>query len=124
MRLDNVGVAVRDVAGARRFYADQLGLAVDGEGDSFAVNAGGTSFYVFRAGPADRVRAVDPELQASGAGFDHLSFAVDDVDATYEDLVARGVRFLAPPRSRDDWGLRVAPFVDPEGNLYFLICRL
>lgn len=136
MRLDNVGIAVRDVAAARKFFADQVGLDLDGDDDSLTVQAGGASFYVFRAGDSEQdvdagagaaagvemqAWVPDPDLLASRPGYDHLSFAVEDVDVAYELLLGRGVRFLAPPRSREDWGLRVAPFVDPDGNLYFLI---
>ena len=36
---------------------------------------------------------------------------------TYEELIAKGVRFLRPPIDHP-WGKRTAPFADPEGNLW------
>ena len=46
-----------------------------------------------------------------------LAAGVEDVDAAYETLSARGVRFLRPPIDQP-WGLRTAYFADPEGNLW------
>ena len=42
---------------------------------------------------------------------------MEDVDAAYEALKARGVSLLRPPTDRP-WGLRTAHFADPEGNLW------
>jgi lactoylglutathione lyase len=44
-----------------------------------------------------------------------LASSVDDVDAAYEELRARGAEFINPPEDRP-WGLRTAHFNDPEGN--------
>jgi lactoylglutathione lyase len=44
-----------------------------------------------------------------------LAAGVEDVDAAYETLSAKGVRFLRPPTDQP-WGLRTAYFADPEGN--------
>jgi len=40
---------------------------------------------------------------------------VSDVDALYEELLARGARVLGPPVSHP-WGLREFRLMDPEGN--------
>ncbi len=126
MKLDNVGVAVRNVTEMREFFDRQLGLEVQGDDkSSFLVTVGEDSYlYVFAAGERDPgTKVIDPDLVQSLPGVDHLSFRVADVDSTYERLAQRGVRFLGRPRTRRDWGLRVAPFADPEGNLYFLIAQ-
>jgi lactoylglutathione lyase len=46
-----------------------------------------------------------------------LAAGVEDVDAAYQMLIAKGVRFLRPPTDQP-WGLRTAYFADPEGNLW------
>ena len=46
-----------------------------------------------------------------------LAAGVEDVDAAYEALKAKGVTFLRPPTNQP-WGLRTAYFADPEGNLW------
>jgi catechol 2,3-dioxygenase-like lactoylglutathione lyase family enzyme len=42
---------------------------------------------------------------------------VESVDAAYGELRAKGISFLAEPGDRSDWGIRVAHFRDPDGNL-------
>lgn len=42
---------------------------------------------------------------------------VDDVDALYASLVARGVEFLNGPMDRP-WGPRTAAFADPAGHMW------
>jgi len=46
-----------------------------------------------------------------------LVFRVDDVDATYRDLVARGVTPVAAPQDRPAWNARTAPFRAHDGYL-------
>jgi lactoylglutathione lyase len=46
-----------------------------------------------------------------------LNFKVDDVDATYTDLLKKGVVFIKEPEDKAVWNARVAHFRDPDGNL-------
>ena len=50
------------------------------------------------------------------AGVRWLTFFVEDVQATYEKLSAKGVRFLAPPVPADD-AAAVTCALDPDGIL-------
>ena len=49
-----------------------------------------------------------------GDGGAVIAFAVDDLDATVDDLKGKGVAF-ADEVSEHPWG-RIAPFKDPDGN--------
>jgi predicted enzyme related to lactoylglutathione lyase len=49
-----------------------------------------------------------------------VSLAVADIQATYEQLFARGVDFLAPPEPMP-WGGVLAHFRDPDGNVLSLV---
>ena len=109
-------LAVADLAAARRFYEDQLGLTA-GEHDDQGVAypcAGGTSLFVYLS-PENAGR--NP---ATSAGW-----AVDDLDATMAELAARGVVFeqydqpgiKTDPRGVFDAGpFRAAWMKDPDGN--------
>jgi predicted enzyme related to lactoylglutathione lyase len=46
-----------------------------------------------------------------------IVFRVDDVDATYADLVKRGAKAIAAPIDRPVWQARTAHFSDPDGYL-------
>jgi uncharacterized glyoxalase superfamily protein PhnB len=43
--------------------------------------------------------------------------AVDDVDESYQRLVAHGAQSVTQPHEREEWFLQVAHVRDPEGNL-------
>lgn len=46
-----------------------------------------------------------------------LGFEVDDLDAASESAVSGGGRVADPPRERPGEGVRIAQFVDTEGNI-------
>ena len=48
------------------------------------------------------------------AGQCHLSFAVDDLDAFHQEMIAKGVPCLQPPEE-EDFGGRLAGYADPDG---------
>jgi catechol 2,3-dioxygenase-like lactoylglutathione lyase family enzyme len=50
--------------------------------------------------------------------FQGLSFLVDDVKKTYDELKAKGVEFTGPPQVAD-WGSS-AVFKDPDGNQFVM----
>jgi catechol 2,3-dioxygenase-like lactoylglutathione lyase family enzyme len=106
-------VATTDTARARAFYEGVLGLAVlDDDGFACVVDAHGTTI---------RITAV-PER--APAAYTVLGWQVDDLDATVDDLVARGVVLLRFDGMEQDergaWtapsGDRIAWFADPDGN--------
>lgn len=120
--LDNVGVAVRDLDRSLAFYCDQLRLELayrDDDSRSAGVNTGTAALYVFESKGPDGPRRT-AEYFGNATGVDHLSFAVDDVDAAYRELQGRGVSFFMEPNDAD-WGARVCGCADPDGTpVYFL----
>jgi catechol 2,3-dioxygenase-like lactoylglutathione lyase family enzyme len=106
-------VATTDTARARAFYEGVLGLrVVHDDGFACVVDAHGTEV---------RITAV-PER--AGAAYTVLGWAPDDLDATIDDLVGRGVTFTRYDGMEQDdrgaWtapgGARIAWFQDPDGN--------
>jgi predicted enzyme related to lactoylglutathione lyase len=58
------------------------------------------------------------EKMDPGGKMTGISFVADDVPATYQEMVDRGVEFVQSPQEAD-WGT-AAVFKDPEGNLFVL----
>jgi len=122
--IDNVGVAVTDLARSVAFY-EKLGFTkgYDYEADvkGCSMNAGSAVLFLFQTKQANP-QAVkrDPSLAQNPPGIDHLSFLVEDVNQIYAELKAKGVAFLSEPADQD-WGARLVGLKDPDGNnLYFL----
>jgi catechol 2,3-dioxygenase-like lactoylglutathione lyase family enzyme len=106
-------VPVRDVAAARDFYTETLGLPVlDDTPFALVLEAGGTMLRVTPVG----------ELKAQP--FTVAGWKVPDITATVRDLAGRGVAFTRYDGvDQDDLGIwttpggdRVAWFTDPDGN--------
>jgi catechol 2,3-dioxygenase-like lactoylglutathione lyase family enzyme len=122
--IDNIGVAVTNLARSVAFY-EKLGFTkgYDYEADvkGCTMNAGSAVLFLFQtklanAQPVKR----DPSLAQNPTGLDHISFAVEDVDAIYKDLKTKGVEFQGEPADQE-WGARLVGLKDPDGNnLYFL----
>lgn len=59
-----------------------------------------------------------PELQHRIGTFSQIVFRCEDVNATYKELLKRGVTFTQEPK--DQPGGIMAIFVDPDGNSFVL----
>ncbi len=112
---------VRDLDGCAAFYRDTLLLPYHGgEPDTnavFLLQDGLFLVLLSPSGAADVLGTAVQALPSAGGPRGYVAAPVADVDAAYEDLKARGVTFVQRPTDKP-WGLRLAHFTDPEGNLW------
>lgn len=93
-------VRVSDLDASLDFYCNKLGLTELSRKESEA----GRFTLVFLAAPGDESAQVeltwnwDPEDYGEGRNFGHLAYAVDDIYATCQQLMAAGVTINRPPR--------------------------
>ena len=120
-RINTVSVFVTDQDRSRDFYADLLGFEVlmdapMGQGRWLQLRPRGaeTSLVLMKPTP-DMPADVYAKSMSLIGGFTNFIFAVDDIQATYGDLSARGVEFADKP-SQQPWGWW-ATIKDPDGNL-------
>src|SRR5215207_5837641 len=125
IRIHVTSVFVNDQEQARRFYTEVLGFerrtdVPIGNGDRWlTVGAPGQDNVELLLEPATHP-AVAPYRDAVTAdGIPLASFAVDDVRAEYERLVAAGVTFTQPPTAMGP--VTTAVLDDTCGNLIQLI---
>jgi catechol 2,3-dioxygenase-like lactoylglutathione lyase family enzyme len=117
MRLYGVCVFVDDLAAARGFYGEVLGLPVAWEYAGRAVGYDVGAHLIVEAVDRD-----DAEGRALVGRFVGCSIAVDDIDVTFAALSAKGVALLSPPE-RQSWGGVLAHFRDVSGNVLTLLGR-
>ena len=113
-----VMLPVKDLARARRFYEDRLGLTPGGlkPDGKFVYQCGGTELALF------------PREGGTKADHTAISFRVDDIAQAVRDLQARGVKFadydLPGLKTVDHVCVlgseKAAWFEDPEGNILCL----
>lgn len=120
MNLNTARVFVRDIARARGFYGQALGLRLvaDGQAQGYCVFDAGNCELVVEAVAQDAA----PEDQALVGRFTGLSFLVPSVHVAHQDLVGKGVVFTGAPE-RQFWGGTLATFRDPDGNEFQLVHR-
>lgn len=108
------GFAVPDIAAARVFYGDTLGLrTAERDGLLFLTLGGGETVLVY------------PKPDHEPAAFTILNFPVDDLEGAVDELARRGVRFERYEGfnqdergiSRDPGGPPIAWFRDPAENI-------
>lgn len=108
---------VRDLAGCTAFYRDTLGLEMrESDSQSSLFKIGDVYFFVVEVSAAAQLIGQQAsEITLKGGPRSLLAVEVENVDATFESLKAKGVTMLNPPADQH-WGLRTAYFADPEGN--------
>jgi predicted enzyme related to lactoylglutathione lyase len=107
------GFAVDDIAAAKTFYGQALGLKVSEEYGMLTLHlAGGRDTLVY------------PKADHTPATYTILNFQVDDIDAAVDELTRAGVRFERyEGMGQDEKGINraggpyIAWFKDPAGNI-------
>ncbi|MEE8338177.1 MAG: VOC family protein [Dehalococcoidia bacterium] len=121
-RLDNIGVAVTDVARAHDFYTRVLGMEAPPltEGaEGFSPSLGDIALYVFKT-EATGDSGRDAEMTTNPVGIDHLAFEVDDYEEAQRELESRGVTFVQDSVG-EPGGFQYRAFQDPDGNMIYVI---
>jgi catechol 2,3-dioxygenase-like lactoylglutathione lyase family enzyme len=119
-----VTLFVEDLAAARRFYNDALGLAVHFEDEESVVFAFGDLLVNLLDVAAAPELIAPRKVAPQGAGVRmQLTVEVDDIDDAVSRLRTHGVELLNGPLDRP-WGMRTAAFCDPAGHVWELGARI
>jgi predicted enzyme related to lactoylglutathione lyase len=107
------GFSVNDLAAAKTFYGQTLGVDVTEENGQLRLHLGGGATVVVYAKP-----------NHAPASYTMLNFSVDDIELAVDELTAAGVRFerfdgITQDKKgiHRDQGPFIAWFTDPAGNI-------
>jgi methylmalonyl-CoA/ethylmalonyl-CoA epimerase len=112
-RVGQIAIVCEDVARARAFYKDTLGVP-----------------HLFDAGPTlsffdcGGTRLMLSPAEGEAGGTSVLYYFVSDIDATKKELAGKGVAFVGEPHmiaKMPDHELWLAEFRDSEGNVMALM---
>ncbi len=113
------GFSVNDMAAAKKFYSETLGLTVkDNPMGLIELQTEGNNNII-----------IYPKPNHEAATFTILNFPVNDVEKTVDDLIAKGVVFEqykelhtdAKGISHNPQGPKIAWLKDPSGNILSII---
>ena len=109
-RVDFLSFLTQDIARAKQFYSENLGLEIESEGESdMEFSCGQVTLDIFDPS------SIGQEFAVSPAG---LALRVPDVDAARAELEAKGVVFDGD--TIETGVCRQAWFKDPDGNSLML----
>ncbi len=119
-KAEAIALFVHDLDGCTPYYRDTLALSYkgcDAGRAAFDLADGLMLVLLSPQGVAEVVGTDASALKSEGGARGYIAMRVADVDGAYEELKAKGVTFVQSPTDKW-WGLRMAHFTDPEGNLW------
>ncbi|WP_344165091.1 VOC family protein [Kribbella yunnanensis] len=130
INFDHIGLSVADLDAQRAFYGRALGLTfVEEELELPEAQvrtvilraANGLKLELIERGGSAPQEFADPFAGAAVQGYFHWALSVDDLDATFAQLLAAGACEVSPPAPAARAGMRFAYVKDPEGNLLEIV---
>jgi methylmalonyl-CoA/ethylmalonyl-CoA epimerase len=107
-KLDHIGIATTDMPAAAALFVGVLGATLIAGGDNdgtgirlMQLSCGG--FKVELMQPLRDDSLISPRVAKHGPGFHHLTFVVDDIVETIDDLAAVGVGTVGTNLASANW---------------------
>jgi lactoylglutathione lyase len=128
MEIDYIALFVSDVARSVAFYRDILGFefkklpkdrGCEGRSGSLKIGIYDRSWLPELFGGGTHPERNRFQLPISGNPF-LLSMTVNDLDAVYQDLMAKHANIIEPPREMP-WGQKIVFLTDPDNNLLEIV---
>ena len=121
MRLDGMGLLVKDMGTMIRFYRDVLGFEIREKEDAKNVYLvkDGTLFLLYGRADFEKMTHRGYEYAAGVNGCFEIALYVDtfdEVDEAFRKAVDQGAAPILEPTT-EPWGQRTCYIADPEGNL-------
>lgn len=121
MKLDGIGLFVKDMATMIRFYRDVLGFEIKESEDAVNVYLikDGTLFMLYERKNFERLTSRKYEYINGLNGHFEIALYADtfeEVDKRFAEAVSKGATPVLEPET-EKWGQRTCYIADPEGNL-------
>ncbi|MGI6092104.1 MAG: methylmalonyl-CoA epimerase [Veillonellaceae bacterium] len=120
LRLDHVGIAVKDLEQAKKFYTEVLGMTAMGE-EVVEQQKVKVCFIPCGDSEVELLESTSPDgpiakfIEKNGEGIQHIAIRVDDINAALADLKAKGVRLIDQEPRYGAGGASIA-FIHPKAT--------
>ncbi|NLY54122.1 MAG: methylmalonyl-CoA epimerase [Firmicutes bacterium] len=124
-KIAHLGIAVKDLDAAKRFYEDVLGLKCTGE-EEVPSQKVRTAFFPVGEVNIELLESTDPEgpiaksIEKRGEGIHHVAYQVSDIEAALAEMKAKGVRLIDEEPRPGAHGAKIA-FIHPKASLGVLV---
>ena len=121
MKLDGIGLFVKDMPKMIKFYRDVLGFEIKEEENATNVYLikDGTLFMLYERKNFEKMTNRKYKYVDGFNGHFEIALSVDtfeDVDKMFEEVINKGAHPILEPVT-EPWGQRTCYIADPEGNL-------
>jgi predicted enzyme related to lactoylglutathione lyase len=121
IKLDAIGIFVKDLKGMVEFYRDVIGIDIDwcGNGPLAEFKHDGIRLMMYERKELNGYLKKEVSYPEGINGTFELAIDLPkfaDVDKEFERVVKLGARQVFEPRD-EPWGMRTSYITDPEGNL-------
>lgn len=116
--IDHIGIAVKGIEQAGKFYTDILGLKIE-DVENVADQKVNVAFIPITDSEVELLESTEPDgpvakyISARGEGVQHIAFRVEDIDKALEELKEKGVRLIDQVPRKGAGGARIA-FIHPK----------
>jgi methylmalonyl-CoA/ethylmalonyl-CoA epimerase len=120
LKVDHIGIAVKDLAQAKKFYSEVLGMEALGE-ETVEQQKVKVCFYPCGDSEIELLESTSPDgpiakyIEKNGEGIQHLALRVDNIEAAIADLKTKGVRMIDESPRYGAGGASIA-FVHPKAT--------
>ena len=119
-RVDHIGIAVKDIEQAKKFYTEFLGMKALGE-EVVEDQKVKVCFIPCGDSEIELLESTSPDgpiakhIEKKGEGIQHIALRVDNIEAAIADLMAKGVRMIDEKPRYGAGGAKIA-FVHPKST--------
>ncbi len=120
LKVDHIGIAVKDFAEAKKFYSEMLGIQATGE-EVVEQQKVKVCFFPCGDSELELLESTSPDgpiakyIDKNGQGIQHVALRVDNVVAALADLKEKGVRLIDETPRYGAGGASIA-FVHPKST--------
>ena len=120
LKLDHIGIAVKDMEAAKRFYTETLGMKAQGE-EVVEQQKVKVCFIPSGDSEIELLESTSPEgpiakfIEKNGEGIQHIAFRVDNIENALASLKAKGVRLIDEVPRYGAGGASIA-FIHPKAT--------
>lgn len=125
LKLDHIGIAVKDLEESLKFYEDILGLKCEGT-EVVEEQKVKVAFLPVGDTEVELLESTDEEgpiakfIEKKGEGIQHLAFRVENIEAAIEEMKEKGVKMIDEKPRYGAGGAKIA-FCHPKSTNGILV---
>jgi methylmalonyl-CoA/ethylmalonyl-CoA epimerase len=116
--IDHIGIAVKTIEQAGKFYTDMLGLKIMGI-ENVADQKANVAFLPITDSEVELLESTHADgpvakyIESRGEGIQHIAFRVENIEQALAELKAKGVRLIDEKPRKGAAGAKIA-FIHPK----------